>query len=163
MFGLLLAPRISAFKILASMYDGSIAAGGVRLHDYPVKVRVPEFGGSFVRVYPVALYTDRIKKYKYKLIRLTNPKTKKNIYGHVVDQCATGDCSKNKQKARSQDAILVDVHKKAWKPLGLKTYGLHALEGKLTTSKRYTFKNSNVNKVTTKDGQHGYVPNMWKI
>jgi len=158
---LLLANCSHAMRILSTMYSGSVGAGGGRLNAYPARVRI---GTRTVKVYPVALYSDRITAHKFKLIKLKNPKNGKIAYGHVADECSSGDCHDNRYKAHKRHAMLVDVHKTMWKALGLKTYGIHDIKGAFVGSKRYTHKNSSgIRKVTTDDGKKNYLPPKWKV
>jgi hypothetical protein len=157
----LLAARVTAFDVLATMYRGRLGAGGTDLNKYPTKVAV---GGKSVDVYPVAVYSDRVGKFKYNVLRLTNKKNGKVAYGHVTDECADGDCHDNKSLARKRGDVLVDIHSSMWKALKLDSFGIHNLRGSVVTRKRYTYKNSaGIRRVTTKDGMRGYVPNKWKI
>jgi len=157
----LLAVQVTAFDVLATMYRGRLGAGGTDLNKYPTKVAL---GSKTVDVYPVAVYSDRVGKFKYNVIRLVNKKNGKVAYGHVTDECADGDCQENTSLARKRGDVLVDIHSSMWRSLKLDSFGIHDLRGSLVTRKRYTYKNSpGIRRVTTKDGLHGYVPNKWKI
>ena len=158
---LLLATRARAFKALATMYSGTLGAAGTRLEQYPARVKL---GSKSVEVYPIAVYTDRVNTYKYKIIRLKNKKNGKKIYGHVTDECADGDCHKNKSLARRQGKVLIDVHRTAWKKLGLKSFGIHSLDARVASGKRFSYKNSpGIRKLTTKVARRGWVPKKWTV
>jgi len=155
------ATKCMCVNVLATMYRGSIAAGGARLNSYPTSIKT-SYGT--VPVYPVAVYTDRVRDLKYKIIKLKNKSNGATAYGHIIDECADGDCSDNKHKARKSGKILVDVHSSMWKALKLKKYGIHNLSGSFLRNRRYTYKNSpGVKRVMTKEGLKGNVPNIWKI
>jgi len=158
---ILLAKNSLAFNVLATMYRGSLGAAGTNLNQYPTRVNV---NGRGVDVYPVAVYSDRVQRFKYKVIRLTNKKNGRIAYGHVTDECADGDCHDNKYKARKRGKVLIDLHSSMWKRLDLKSYDIHDLRGKFVGSTRYTYKNSpGIKRVTTSDGRRGYVPYKWRV
>ena len=154
--------QAAAFNVLATMYaDNSVAAGGAKLSDYPTRVKLD---ARAVNVFPIAMYSDRISTYKYRIVKLRNKKNGRIAYGHVVDECASGDCHKNKWLARKKGAVLIDVHKSMWRALGMTKYGIHALEGHVASKKRYTFKNSpGIRQVTSSEGKHNYLPPKWKV
>jgi len=153
--------KSSAFNVVSTMYSDTTGAAGVKLNAYPARVRL---GNRSVKVFPIALYSDRIRTYKYKIIKLRNRKNGRVAYGHVIDECATGDCHENRAYAKKRNAVLVDVHKTMWRALGLSSYGRHMLDGSVQSSKRYSYKNSpEIRRVTTDEGRHGYVPQQWKI
>jgi hypothetical protein len=152
----------SGFRALGSMYsDVGASAGGAVLQWYPIKSKVDGVG-SPVKIYPVAVYTDRVHRYKYRVLVIKNPITKKKIYAHVIDECSdkSSSCKKNKRLARKRGRILLDIHRSGWKALGLSRYGLHPLKaGTVDTLSR---KNSVVRSVLTNDGKKGYVAKGWK-
>lgn len=159
---LLVARDVWSFKILGSMYaDYNEAAGGAGLWKYPLRTRLP-YSKKRVSIYPVAVYSDKVKFWKYKVLKIKNPKTKKYVYGHVVDECpySSSSCSENKWKARRRGMILIDIHQSAWRPLGLKRMDLHKLKGKHV----YTISRTNkaMKPVLTTDGEKGYVKSLWK-
>jgi len=154
--------RIAAFKVFATMYtDNSVAAGGAKLSEYPARI---ELNARSVNVYPIAMYSDRIATFKYKIVKLHNRKNGRTAYAHVIDECASGDCHENRALARKKGSVLIDVHKSMWNALGLNEYGIHQLEGVVATSKRYTFKNSpGIRRVTSNKAKHNYLPAKWKL
>lgn len=161
MLMVLLAKNSTAFNVLATMYRGSLGAAGTNLNQYPTRINM---NGRGVDVYPVAVYSDRVQRFKYKVIRLTNKKNGRIAYGHVTDECADGDCHDNKYEARKRGKVLIDLHSTMWKRLDLKSYDIHDLRGKFVGSTRYTYKNSaGIKRVTTSDGRKGYVPYKWKV
>jgi len=157
-----LVAKASAFSVLATMYsDGGESAGGAKLNAYPTTIKL---GSRSVRVFPIAMYSDRITSWKYKVIKLRNKNNGRIAYGHVVDECASGSCHANRWLARKRGSVLVDVHKTMWRSLGLSKYGIHALEGQLAAHKRFTLKNSpGVRAVMSSDAKHNYLPNKWKV
>ena len=158
---LLLATRARAFQAIATMYRGTLGAAGTRLEQYPARVKL---GSKSVLVYPVAVYTDRVNTFKYKVIRLENKDSGKTIYGHVTDECADGDCHENKSLAHRQGKVLIDVHQTAWEKLGLNSFGIHELDARVASGKRFSYKNSpGIRKLTTKAARRGWVPNKWKV
>ncbi len=158
---LLVAKNSLAFDVLATMYRGTLGAAGTNLHKYPTRVNT---NGKTITVYPIAVFSDRVRKYKYRVIRLTNKKNGRIAYGHVTDECRDGDCSKNKTKARKNGDVLIDIHSSMWKSLDLESYGMHKLQGSVISSKRYTFKNSpGIKRVTTSKGRKGYVEKKWRV
>lgn len=151
------------FNVLASMYsDYGESSGGTLLWKYPQRgVYLPKVDKK-VTIYPVAIYSDRVQYWKYRVLVLKNPKSNKRIFAHVVDECPrdSSSCRENKQKARKTGRILVDVHRSAWKALGLKRYKLHKLQAKyINTISR---KNGSIKPVLSRDGIKGYVPTPWK-
>lgn len=145
-------------KSLATYYTGSTGAGGVSLNKYPSKYVYIHRIKKSVRLYPVAVYTNRVSKMKYKVVRLK--KGSKQIFGHVVDECADGDCHKNKYIAEKDNAVLFDLHKSAWKAMGFKTPTvergiLYTIVGKITRH------NDSIKGLLTKDGLSDYVPKKW--
>jgi len=152
----------SGFRVLGSMYgDTGASAGGAMLQRYPIKSKVDGVN-SRVRIYPVAVYTDRVQQMKYRVLVIKNPKSKKKIYAHVIDECSktSSSCVENKLLARKKGRILIDIHKSGWKALGLSRYGLYQLKaGTVDTLSR---KNSVVRSVLTTDGKKGYVTSNWK-
>jgi hypothetical protein len=151
----------SGFRVLGSMYsDTGASAGGAVLQLYPIKSKVDGVG-SRIPIYPVAVYTDRVHRYKYRVLVIKNPTSKKKIYAHVIDECSdtSSSCKKNKRLARKLGRTLIDIHKSGWKALGLSRYGLHNLKaGVVDTLSR---KNSVVRSVLTNDGKKGYVAKGW--
>jgi hypothetical protein len=149
------------FRVLGSMYsDTGASAGGAMLQWYPIRSRLDGVG-SRVKIYPVAVYTDRVHRYKYRVLVIKNPSTKKKIYAHVIDECSkrSWSCTKNKRLARKLGRVLIDIHTSGWKALGLSRYGLHPLKaGTVDTLSR---KNSVVRSVLTSDGKKGYVAKGW--
>lgn len=147
--------------VLGSMYsDTGAAAGGVRLATYPFRVPIAS-KHKRVKVYPVAVYTDKVTSWKYKVLKVRNPAKNKFIYVHVVDECSssTSSCRSNKHKARASGKMLLDIHQRAWKALGIaESYGLHSLKasrvGKVTRKQ--------IPKFLTSDGKKDYVPHLWK-
>jgi hypothetical protein len=81
--------------------DNGKGQTGVNLFKYPVT-----WNGK--KIYPIAVPPHAFSKYAYKVMRITgtgmNP-----FYGHVVDKCGSGDCSKN-IKANGYNFV-VDLHK----------------------------------------------------
>jgi hypothetical protein len=150
------------FPVLASMYgDSGVSAGGAVLDRYPITPWIPG-AHRRARLYPVAVYTDRVRKWKYSVIVLKNPKSKKKVYGHIVDECSktSSSCRKNMKRARQMGRTLVDIHKSAWRALGLKRFGLHPLKaGYVNTISR---KNGAMRPVLSNDGKKGYVAKGWK-
>jgi len=153
---------VYGFRVLGSMYaDGGESAGGAFLNKYPVH---PYVNGVHkkVKIYPIAVYTDRVDHWKYSVMILKNPKTNQKIYGHVIDECWQGSssCKKNRRLAKKSGRMLVDIHKSAWKALGLKSVGLYHLKaGYVDTLSR---KNRVIHKVLSSDGKKGYVSKGWK-
>jgi len=151
-----------AFPVLGSMFtDSGVTAGGAILDKYPIMPYLPN-AHTRVKVYPVAVYTDRVSTWKYKVLVLRNPKTGKKVYVHVVDECSdsTSSCRKNKRLARQSGRILVDIHKSAWRALGLKTPGLYNLKaGYVNTISR---KNGAMKPVLSNEGKKGYVAKGWR-
>jgi len=149
------------FDALSTMYTGDIGAAGVKLNNYPVyRVNV---GNRFDRrtLFPVALHSKDVQAYKYKILEIRNGN--KRIFGHVVDECAAGDCDENYRKAKKRGAKLVDVHKTAWKPLGLRDFTIHDLRARVVgyvPSKRGS---GAMDSVLTSDGRKGYIPSNWKV
>lgn len=152
-----------AFRVLGSMYsDGGESAGGAYLNKYPVRPYVNSLNKK-VKIYPIAVYTDKVHDWKYTVMVLKNPKTKKKIFGHVVDECWRGSssCKKNRRLARKSGRMLVDIHKSAWKALGLKSFGLHNLKAgyvDVLSRKNRVIRNT----VLSQDGKKGYVAKGWK-
>jgi len=145
-------------KAIATYYTGDIGAGGVLLNKYPSKYVYIHKIRKSVRLYPVAVYSTRVKNLKYRVVRLK--KGTRKIFGHVVDECADGDCNKNKYIATKSNAVLFDLHKKAWKAMRFKKptieRGLtYIVVGKISRN------NKSIKNLLTKDGEKGYVPQKW--
>ena len=145
-------------KAIATYYTGTIGAGGVSLNKYPSKYVYVHKIRKSVRLYPVAVYSTRVKNLKYRVVRLK--KGKRKIFGHVVDECADGDCHKNKYIATKSNAVLFDLHKKAWNAMRFKTptieRGLtYVVVGKISRH------NASIKNLLTDDGRKGYVPEKW--
>ena len=150
------APRQG--RAIATYYTGSVGAGGVNLNKYPSKnVYLPRIRKS-VKLFPVAVYSDRVRNMKYQVVQLR--KNGKSIYGHVVDECADGDCHHNSQIARRAGAVLFDLHRSAWKAMGFKS---PTIEKKLVYKivGKITRKNRAIGDLVTSDGKKNYVPRMW--
>lgn len=159
----MLVTSVAGFSVLGSMYDDSgESAGGASLWAYPIKgVYLPK-AGKKATLYPVAVYSDKVGFWKYRVISIRNPATKKRIFGHVIDECSknASSCRKNKRIARKTGRVLVDIHQSAWKALGLKRYGLYKLEARYVNT--ISRKNKAMKSVLTAGGRHGYVPSPWK-
>jgi hypothetical protein len=157
----MLAAQSDALRmnILASQFSGQndASAGGAAIHKYPTRVTL---GKKRITIYPVAVYTSRVGKFKYKVLRLSYPKRHRSIYVHVVDECARSshDCRSNFRKAKKQGRELLDLHWTAWKPLNLKTYGLHKMKARVVG----TLPRSKVKHVLTYEGKKNWVPKTWK-
>lgn len=151
--------QIAGLRILATQFPGyqDASAGGAAMHKYPIKARV---GGKKVTVYPAAVYSTRVKKFKYRVLRLHNPETRRRIYVHIVDECdaSSSDCRRNFKRARRTGRELLDLHWTAWKPLNLKRFGLHRMQGKVIG----TLPRSKIQQALTYDGKKGWVPKKWK-
>lgn len=151
--------HVGGLRILASQFAGHAdeSAGGVAMHKYPTRITLR---GKRIVVYPVAVYTTRVKKFKYKVLRLSYPTSKRSVYVHVVDECSQTslDCRRNFKRARNQGRELVDLHWSVWKPLNLKKYGLHTMRGKVVG----TLPRQKIKHVLTYDGKQGWVPKLWK-
>lgn len=145
-------------KAIATYYDDSEGAGGVWLNKYPSKrVYIHKIRKS-VRLYPVAVYSDRVRRLKYKVIQLKKGSTR--IFAHVVDECGSGDCHTNKWIARKRGAVLFDLHRSAWNAMRFKEpriiYGItYTVVGTISR------KNKSIDRLLTKDGRQGYVPGVW--
>ena len=152
------APPVRGVRILASQFRGydDESAGGFAMHKYAVWARVQN--KKYVRLYPVAVHTSDVRRMKFKVLRITNGN--RSIYAHVVDECdkRTHDCSVNYRLAKHMGALLTDLHVSSWKPLGLKTFGLHKLQGSVVG--KVTRKQ--LERALTNDGKKGYVPQPWK-
>lgn len=148
------------FPALSTMYTGSLGAAGVSLDKYPLTAFVSQKFGTRT-LYPVALHTNDVAAWKYKVleIRFKN----RRIFGHVVDECAAGDCHENLGKAKRKKAKLIDIHQTAWKPLGLKKMDTLSMKARVVgyLSPRGSGRRA-MSKVLTKDGAKGYVPSNWK-
>lgn len=144
-----------AQKALVSVFaDYGVGAGGTYLWAYPSTVRIK---GRQVRVYPVAVHTSLVSKYKYDIFRLKYKK--RTIHVHVVDECASGDCKKNNRQARRSNAVLIDLHQSAMNALRMYKWSLYSMRFK----KIGTLKRSKIPKrVLSPDGRKGYVPRRWK-
>lgn len=144
------------FPVLGSMYaDTGAAAGGLKLGAYPVRLQI---GCRRMTLYPVAVYTDKVQQWKYSILKIRYKK--RSIYAHVVDECSssTSSCRENKAKARGSGRMLIDIHQRAWKQLGIDaTYGLHILEAK----KIGKAGRKQLQKYLTDDGKQDYVPKQW--
>jgi len=150
----------SAIPVLGSMYsDWGEGAGGIYLWKYPLKINVSK--KKRISLYPVAVYTDKVNAWKYKVLRVRNKKRNKVIYAHVVDECSstTSSCRTNKKEARGSGKMLLDIHQRAWKALGIEnSYGLHLLDAE----KVGTLGRRKLGHVLTSDGKKGYVPSRWQ-
>ena len=91
--------------------DGGIGYSGVDLNAYG-RVAVMWSGR---RVYPVAVPTSKWRALAFKIIKVQGAGIR-TIYGHVVDQCADGSCSKN-ARARGYNMV-VDIHRTGFKAAG---------------------------------------------
>lgn len=146
---------IHAQKALVSVFAHyGVGAGGTYLWAYPSKVRVK---GRQVRVYPVAVHTSLVPKYKYDIFQLRY--NKRTIHVHVVDECASGDCKKNNRRAQRSNAVLIDLHQSAMNTLRMYKWTLYRMQFK----KVGTVRRSKIPKrVLSPDGRKGYVPRRWK-
>jgi len=83
------------------------------------------------------------------------------VYAHVVYECSnsTSSCRKNKKLAKKMGRILVDIHKSAWRALGLRNLGLYNLEARYVNT--ISRKNGAMKPVLSKDGKKGYVAKGW--
>lgn len=147
--------HVSSKKALVSLYaDYGVSAGGTYLWAYPGKMRVR---GSWTRVFPVAVHTSMVKRYKYDVLQLRYKK--RSIHVHVVDQCAAGDCSKNNRKAKKQGGILLDLHQSGMKRLRLPRWTLYTMRfTKVGTVRRQRIPSG----LLSRDGKKNYVPALWK-
>ena len=145
-------------KAIATYYTGDVGAGGVSLNEYPSKYVYIHRIRKSVKLYPVAVYSTRVRNLKYRVVRLK--KGSRQIFGHVVDECASGDCHTNKYIASKSNAILFDLHATAWKAMKFKRptieRGLmYTVVGQITRC------NKSIKNLLTKDGRQGYVPQKW--
>jgi hypothetical protein len=150
------------FKVMSTMYEGDLGAAGVNLDEYPItRVRVSDKFGRRT-LYPIAFHTKDVRGWKYKIIEIRHKN--KRIFGHVVDECAAGDCHKNFSKAKKKGAKLIDIHKTAWKTLGMSSYGTYTMKGRVVgyVAPKGSGKKAMAG-VLTKDGRKGYVPKNWKV
>jgi len=145
-------------KAIATYYTGNEGAGGVWLNKYPSnRVYIHSIRKS-VRLYPVAVYSDRVRRLKYSVVQLK--KGNRKIFAHVVDECASGDCHTNRWIAKKRGAVLFDLHRTAWKAMHFKTPTIvknirYTIVGKVSR------KNKSILRLLTQDGRQGYLPNKW--
>jgi len=128
------------------------SAGGAQLWKYPA--RLPTTNGKSIKVYPAAMYSDRIQKYKYSVFKVQVGK--RTVHVHIVDECADGDCRKNSALARRHGGMLIDIHESA-----LRT--LHIGKSLYTAKIKYIGKipRHKMAKVLSAGGKHNYIPNKW--
>ena len=140
-------------KGLVSVYNHyGVSAGGAELWKYPTSLQLTS--RKRVYVHACAMYSDRVSKYKYAVFRVTIGK--RSVHCHIVDECRSGDCHKNRHTARSRGGMLFDVHESALSSLGIR-YSLYNARvtyiGKIPRSK--------MGRVLSNEGKHGYVPHKW--
>jgi len=146
-------------KAIATYYTGNVGAGGVWLNKYPSKrVYIHNIHRS-KRLYPVAVYSDRVRKLKYSVIKLK--KGHRKIFAHVVDECASGDCHVNRWIAKKRGAVLFDLHRTTWRAMHFKSPTI-VKNIRYTIVGKATRKNKSIFPLLTKDGRQGYVPKKWK-
>lgn len=144
----------AARKTLVSVFSHyNVGAGGTNLWKYPAKISL---NGRRVQVFPVAVHTSRVSSLKYKVL-LMKHKSKK-AYLHVVDECRSGDCRANNNKARRNGQVLLDVHKSAMKKLGLSWTLQKATFDVVGTVPIKKLPAS----IVSPDARKGYLPRLWK-
>lgn len=156
---LLSAVAIESKPALISLYsEYGVSASGASLWKYPAKMRMTN--GRTVRVYPGAVHTDMVKKYKYRVLQLKH-KNGRRIYVHITDECNKNsyDCKKNHRKATKMNGLLIDLHRSGMKPLKMSGWSLYKMQfnkvGKIVPKR--------MNKVLSYNGQKGYIPKKWKL
>lgn len=145
---------------LVSVYgDWGVSASGSLLHKYPIRLCMEN--KRCLRVYPAAVHTDMVKRHRYKVFQLQNPKTSKSIFVHITDECSknTHSCSTNHRKAKRVGGLLIDLHQMGMKALGMKAWSLYKMKynemGKVVPQK--------MSSVLSYDGKKRYVPCSWKL
>ena len=152
-FLMILGESFGSSKGLVSVYDHyGVSAGGAELWKYPATMRLTT--GRRVYVFPCAMYTDRVAKYKYSVWRVSIGK--RSIHCHIVDECDAGDCHENTWKARRLGGMLYDVHESALSQLGI---GMSLYNARVTYVGKIP--RSKMGRVISSDGRRGYVPRLW--
>lgn len=152
------------FKVLASVFgntkkdDNGIGAGGVNLFNFPYTRRINDRFGTR-KIYPIAMYTSDIGYYKYSILEIRNGK--KRIFAQVVDECADGDCHKNNKKAKRRNRKLIDIHKTAFRALGVND-GLTKMKARMISKSKRNIRDTQMRSVLTSDGKRGWVKSNWK-
>lgn len=145
--------------LVSQFNDWGETASGSLLHKYPAVLCMER--NRCVRVYPAAVHTDLVRKFRYKVLKIRNPKTSKSVYVHVTDECNknTSSCSQNHKKAKRMGGLLIDLHTMGMKPLGIKKMSLYKMQyremGRITPT--------NMKSVLSQDGKKRYVPRPWKL
>jgi hypothetical protein len=142
-----------ASRGLISVYNHyGESAGGAYLWKYPATMRMTN--GKSVYVYPAAMYSDRVSKYKYAVFKIQIGK--RAVHVHIVDECADGDCHANMRTARRRGGMLYDVHESAMSALKI---------GEDLYSARVTYvgkiPRKNMGKVISSGGRKVYIPKKW--
>jgi len=149
------------FDTLSTMYTGGVGAAGVNLNRYPLsRANVgPKFGRR--ALVPIAVHTSDVPTWKYRVLEIRSGK--RRVFGHVVDECASGDCPANYSKAKRRGAMLLDLHKTAWNPLGLSKMDTYAMKARVVGYLPSRRGKGDMAEVLTDDGKKGYVPSKWKV
>lgn len=150
----LLASVAVAKKALVSVFsDGGVGAGGTYLGMYPTKITV---NGRRLPVYAAAVHSSMVSAYKYKVLRIRHGS--KTGYVHIVDECASGSCHTNHAKARRKGGLLIDVHQKAMRHLGLKW----TLQDASFTTVGKVSLNKIPGYIVSGEAKRGYLERKWK-
>lgn len=144
---------------LVSVYsEYGTSASGSLLWKYPARMRMTN--GRSVRVYPAAVHTDMVKKYRYSVLQLKN-RNGRRIYVHITDECnkRSYDCKKNHKKAKNMNGLLIDLHRSGMKPLKMRGWSLYRMQfkkiGKIVPKR--------MNTVLSYNGKKNYIPKNWKL
>ena len=147
-------------KALVSQFnDGGVAASGSILSKYPANLCMER--KRCLHVYPAAVHSSMVRRFRFKVLELQNPKSSRRIFVHITDECdkKTSSCAHNNKKANGMGGLLIDVHQMAMKPLGLKSWTLYRMRyrdmGKIPPG--------NMMKVLSYEGKKRYVPSAWKL
>jgi hypothetical protein len=145
--------------LVSQFNEWGATASGSLLHKYPAKLCLER--SSCLRVYPAAVHTNMVRKFRYKVLLLKNPKTSKSLFVHITDECDknTSSCARNHKKAKRMGGLLIDLHQTGMKPLGIRSWSLYKMKyrtvGRIPPNK--------MERVLSYDGKKRYVPSAWKL
>lgn len=144
-----------------TMYSDSIGAAGVYLNRYPIKARVGDAFGTR-RLYPIAVYSSDVRAYKYDVLEIRHGS--RRIFGHVVDECASGDCHSNNWIAEKKGRLLLDIHKTAFQALRMPNWDTYTMCARVVGRVRPVGQGKKMlRRVLTPDGKKGYIPTKWSV
>jgi hypothetical protein len=88
----------------------------------------------------------------------------RRIFGHVVDECASGDCHSNNWIAEKKGRLLLDIHKTAFQALRMPNWDTYTMCARVVGRVRPVGQGKKMlRRVLTPDGKKGYIPTKWSV